>query len=405
VKPGINQLPPAAIFFETNRMHAARSLRLLAPRLLHRGMQLHKGTWIKPVRMFRSSPTFRMQFGGDQEEIMEDFLKPEPDPEDDIDFDVETYKIRILDEPIPLTERKPDSFFTHDVPNIERLREGEEFITLGRGLLHRGSLQEAVDAFEKGISLLEQYVYYRYEDTTRQKLHDKLKEHLFQPYVDLSICYQKVERKKKAKVLLVKVVYLLRHDVSHGEDLAHAAQNLAEVYSFLGRSDKAAEIAELHLPLAEHVMEKVHYAAALSNLSIYLSDQEKYEEAFQYGMESIDHFENELGTSHPLTLRYVRIFLRIVAFRKEEELYDELYEHFHSLIPDLDTYAAMRQKIENPSAEIDSQMKQKAEFDLQAEQMLPQIERATREMEKAGLGRFSAAVASEDLGSPFHQKD
>jgi len=354
--------------------------------------------------MFRSAPILQM-YGNEHEALIDDFLKPESDPEDDIDFDVEVYKERINDDPIPPSERKPNSFFTKDVPNIERLREGEELILLGRGLLQRGSLQEAIEALEKGISLVEQYVYYRYEDTTKQKLHDRLKDHLFQPYVDLSICYQKAERKKRAKVLLVKVLYLLRHDVSHGEDLAHTAQNLAEVYSFLGRSDKAVEIAKLHLSLAEHVMEKVHYAAALSNLSIYLSDQEKYEEALEYGAESMEHFENELGDSHPLTLRYVQIFLRIVALQKQQDLYDELYEHFKPLIPSLDSYAAMRHKIENPNSEINSQMKQKAEFELQAEQMLPQIERATKEMEKSGLGRFSASVVSEDMGNPFSHKD
>merc|ERR1712130_60685 len=118
-----------------------------------------------------------------------------------------------------------------------------------------------------------------------------------------------------------------------------------------------------------------------------------------------EHFENELGDSHPLTLRYVQIFLRIVALQKQQDLYDELYEHFKPLIPSLDSYAAMRHKIENPNSEINSQMKQKAEFELQAEQMLPQIERATKEMEKSGLGRFSASVVSEDMGNPFSHKD
>lgn len=284
-------------------------------------------------------------------------LQPEPDPEYDTDFDEEKYLLQptSYSEPIPESKKKPNSFFTEDVPNIDRLNTGNEYYEAGFTLLASQSYDKAIEHFKQAISLLEQYVYYKYQNSTQKILDEKLCEFkVIDGYCHLAYCYQNVSHNKLAKVYYIKAIKILKNQYSRGEQLVQIIMNLSEAYSILGKPEMAKNLIKTHIPLAEAIFDEEHYYGVLSKLMVALADCNELDEAIEVGSHAASGLANTLGVSHPFTVQIISTLLKIIAGTEDKTLYDSVFNQYSEYVS-LNTFEQTRQNIEDIEKESENQ--------------------------------------------------
>ena len=331
-----------------------------------------------------------------------DLFKGEPDPDNDTDFEEEKY-IQTLDfdHPVPDSKKKPDSFF-NDMVNIDRLKKGIELYEFGMILLQRDNINESITAFQDCISLLEQYVYHKYDNTTEKMLRSQIAEHLIDPYCHLAFAFQKASRYKCAKVYYIKALKLLRDDYTKAEQLAHVAMNLCEVYNMVGRTELAARIAVIHLPVCEATFDKIQYAGSLCNASVYHADIKEWDRAIGYGLEALDIFTIEQGKTHPHTSKFLNMFSKMLVMANEKDVYNRIYDEFYGYI-EMKTFEDVKYELDNPGKNETDEYEEKAALDKQAAELLPQIEKMENAFKSNKSKTFTQSVAQATVMPQFKE--
>lgn len=298
-------------------------------------------------------------------------LKPEPIPEFDTDFDTAKYgkQPEGYSIPIPESKRKPSSFYTEDIPNIDRLKEGKQHYEAAFTFLASNSYDRAIEEFNSAISFLQQYVHYKYDNTNQKTIEDKYCEfEIVDGYCHLAFCYQNISHFQSAKINYLKALKILKNQYDRGEQLVQVAMNLCEVYSMLNKPAIVVQIIEAHIQLAESVLEVSHFAGVLAKMMVALADCKRTEDSIAVGLSAVEAFVLEVGHAHPFTTEVICALLRIIASHGDRELYDEVYDEHSPFIP-LNTFEQTMDIIQGKSMPKEDSNEHKAEMDKEVQKM------------------------------------
>ncbi len=174
-------------------------------------------------------------------------------------------------------------------------------------LTEMGKHQDAIDTYKKALKIYEKF-------NNEKKIIDI--------YYNLSVIYRQIG---KFDIALDYAIKSLKYDEEHNKnknDLAASCDNLAIIYYYLKKPEKAIAYFERALSLRKKANNKRGIAYSYNNLAVIYKSQKKYDKAKEYLFKSLE-IKKELGNKVGIasTLNNIGNFYRDLNNYKEAEKY------------------------------------------------------------------------------------